>query len=53
MGKMSFDLDDETEQRLRKHIYGKYQGEKMHGKLKEALNKAVKQYVDKLEKKEV
>lgn len=50
MGKMSFYLNDETDERLRRHIYGKSQGESLHGKLKEALNEAVKDYVDKVER---
>lgn len=47
--RISFDLDEGLVRRLRLHIQKKYQGKMIHGKLKEALNEAVKDYVDKVE----
>lgn len=46
MGKITVNLPDELEKRLRAYIASVYSGEKLHGKLSDLVSKAIEEWLE-------
>lgn len=52
MGKITVNLPDDLEKRLRIYLARRYLGQKLHGKLSEVITTAIKEWLDRNESQE-